>query len=466
MTNCELLIRYLPSIASASDIKELLSNFGATHVHYFGQHGKMKNCAIAKFDNENTAKQALQRLHQLQIFDQRLVAVYTTEKARSNIKSSKESVSDLDSDDDKHSNTKSSRNSKTQDLSKSLPPVAANLGLNYPSPPDLHYLYPEANIMILTNIVNAMLAVPKFYTQVLHLMNRMNLPPPFAFPTPTPPMKSKLNQAVANQKEKNSLPISSEESEIESEDNESLATNVTSRKRSRTGSKPANFSKQLKLPKINQATVLPASNNKSYDEQYKVLSTVDEVFENFDKEKRSITEFSLQDAIQNAYNRNLGEKLELAGTLASESGAGFGTFAPIVPITEYTSNVEDDMNDSIRLEDLRANRMSKIELQKLSVYQNYERKEPTGRLYIKNLSDKVKESDLIYIYSRFINKDDNSHLDRFDVRLLTRGRMKGQAFVNLPDEVVATEAVNETHGYVLHGKPMIVDFAQSAKKKD
>lgn len=34
--------------------------------------------------------------------------------------------------------------------------------------------------------------------------------------------------------------------------------------------------------------------------------------------------------------------------------------------------------------------------------------------------------------------------------------MKGQAFINLPDETIATEAVNETHGYVLHSKPMIV----------
>ena len=36
------------------------------------------------------------------------------------------------------------------------------------------------------------------------------------------------------------------------------------------------------------------------------------------------------------------------------------------------------------------------------------------------------------------------------------GRMKGQAFVGLPDEGVAARALKETNGYILHGKPMVV----------
>lgn len=45
---------------------------------------------------------------------------------------------------------------------------------------------------------------------------------------------------------------------------------------------------------------------------------------------------------------------------------------------------------------------------------------------------------------------------RFDIRLMQTGRMKGQAFVGLPDEGVAAKALKETNGYVLHGKPMVV----------
>lgn len=36
------------------------------------------------------------------------------------------------------------------------------------------------------------------------------------------------------------------------------------------------------------------------------------------------------------------------------------------------------------------------------------------------------------------------------------GRMKGQAFVGLPDEGVAARALKETNGYILQGKPMVV----------
>ena len=45
---------------------------------------------------------------------------------------------------------------------------------------------------------------------------------------------------------------------------------------------------------------------------------------------------------------------------------------------------------------------------------------------------------------------------RFDIRVMQSGRMKGQAFVGLPSEQVAITALQETHGYLLHGKPLVV----------
>ena len=36
------------------------------------------------------------------------------------------------------------------------------------------------------------------------------------------------------------------------------------------------------------------------------------------------------------------------------------------------------------------------------------------------------------------------------------GRMKGQAFVSLPDDKATSKALQETNGFVLHGKPMVV----------
>ncbi|KAK3235084.1 hypothetical protein CYMTET_54699 [Cymbomonas tetramitiformis] len=50
-----------------------------------------------------------------------------------------------------------------------------------PEPP-LRYAYPPLDRNILQNISSALSDCPRFYTQVLHLMNKMNLPAPFGVP--------------------------------------------------------------------------------------------------------------------------------------------------------------------------------------------------------------------------------------------------------------------------------------------
>lgn len=61
------------------------------------------------------------------------------------------------------------------------------------------------------NIMNAMASVPKFYEQVLHLMNKMNIPPPFSADLPGPAwIKIKRKRED----------LASDESELETEDEE------------------------------------------------------------------------------------------------------------------------------------------------------------------------------------------------------------------------------------------------------
>eukprot|EP00736_Rhodelphis_marinus_P000525 Rmarinus@m.27385 len=70
--------------------------------------------------------------------------------------------------------------------------VCPELSIANPRPRHLCYLYPPPTAATLVNIMNTMIAVPKFYTQVLHLMNKMNLPPPFSKSdvTATPPIRA------------------------------------------------------------------------------------------------------------------------------------------------------------------------------------------------------------------------------------------------------------------------------------
>ena len=39
---------------------------------------------------------------------------------------------------------------------------------------------------------------------------------------------------------------------------------------------------------------------------------------------------------------------------------------------------------------------------------------------------------------------------------MQEGRMKGQAFITLADEVTAERALKETNAFMLHSKPMVV----------
>ncbi len=42
--------------------------------------------------------------------------------------------------------------------------------------------------------------------------------------------------------------------------------------------------------------------------------------------------------------------------------------------------------------------------------------------------------------------------------------MKGQAFITLPSVYRAEKAISETNGFMLQGRPLVVQFARSATK--
>jgi len=96
-------------------------------------------------------------------------------------------------------------------------PIASKLGFHYPPNPHLEYVYPPPNEDILCNILNAIDNCPKLYTQVLHLMNKMNLPPPFRPSSATPlsiDYQSIRNKVKKKEKAKHDDLLSSDESEI------------------------------------------------------------------------------------------------------------------------------------------------------------------------------------------------------------------------------------------------------------
>ncbi|KAL1924957.1 uncharacterized protein VTP21DRAFT_4611 [Calcarisporiella thermophila] len=118
---------------------------------------------------------------------------------------------------------------------KDAEPISNEHGIRYPPDPNLRYRYPPPTPETLQNIANAIATVPKLYTQVLHLMNKMNLPPPFgpvqsesvpamlkdtglAISTNTPAL-----QGFGKKRKEQDPLLSSGESELESEEEEEPA---------------------------------------------------------------------------------------------------------------------------------------------------------------------------------------------------------------------------------------------------
>lgn len=147
---------------------------------------------------------------------------------------------------------------------------------------------------------------------------------------------------------------------------------------------------------------------------------------------------------------------------------GFGKIFP-KPNLNITEEIKEDCDEMpsecISRRELEKGRISREEMETLSVFRSYEPGEPNCRVYVKNLAKHVQEKDLKFIFGRYVDFSSETQRIMFDIRLMKEGRMKGQAFIGLPNEKAAAKALKEANGYVLFGKPMVVQFARSARPK-
>uniref|UniRef100_A0A3P8W0S5 RNA-binding region-containing protein 3 n=1 Tax=Cynoglossus semilaevis TaxID=244447 RepID=A0A3P8W0S5_CYNSE len=460
-----LLVRHLPEDLSQDEKVDLLKYFGAESVRV--HRGSMKHKALATFKSEKSASNALTRLHQLEILGHTLVVEFA--KGQDNLTVLKDPpVSD--------SGKSSKEVKRKQETPQSNTPVIET-GVAPISNPTLKYLYPPPSNSILANITHALMSVPKFYVQVLHLMNKMNLPCPFGPVTARPPMFHLLPPAPPIPMPppfppdypplpEEEMELSSEkESEYESEDDEDkeriarlmgLVNQACKRPM-----RPKTVSKRKK-PKIKDLLFAPKSDSQSAP----VLQPCD-VFEQPHPAGPKKIEFhiSVPEATSTVERSGPGQE-ESADGLSE----GFGKLYPSNQGGKQEEELSDDELDLtsgvISRKELEKGRLSRDEMKKMSVFKNYESGEPTCRLYVKNIPKQVEERDLKYIYGRYVDLSSEMERNMFDVVLMKEGRMKGQAFVGLPSESSAEKALRETNGYILHDKPLVVQFARSARPKD
>ncbi|CAN9501067.1 unnamed protein product [Ophioblennius macclurei] len=110
-------------------------------------------------------------------------------------------------------------------------------------------------------------------------------------------------------------------------------------------------------------------------------------------------------------------------------------------------------------EEILANRESDEEIRKIPRFRNYQPGNPSKVLCVKNLSAQASVAQLVALFSRFQHPGGAPLL----YRLLT-GRMKGQAFITLPDAETAHNALRLVHGYRLLGKPLVVEFGRQRQE--
>ncbi|XP_029314172.1 LOW QUALITY PROTEIN: RNA-binding region-containing protein 3 [Cottoperca gobio] len=483
-----LLIRHLPAELNQVEKEDLLKYFGAEAVRVFSKTGRLKHAAFATFRSDKSAAKALHRLHQLEILDHTLVAEFA--KGQDHVTVLKDP---LVSDSGKRVRKEQKKQeTKLPNIPLIETGIAPSLGLKFQLNPTLKYLYPPPSNGILTNITHALISVPKFYVQVLHLMNKMNLPCPFGPITARPPMFELLHPAppfpmpppfppeYPPLPEEEMEMSSGEESEYESGDDEDKERIVRLmglvNQACKRPLRPKTSSKRKK-PKIKDLLYAPKPDSQSAP----VLQPSD-VFEQPHPAGQKKIEFHISVPEVKAMEEESGpgqpdegrevdeRELDPSSSQDVAEAEGFGKLYPSAQAAqqqeEHSDGEQDLPSDVISRKELEKGRLSRDEIKRMSVFKNYEPGEPTCRLYVKNIAKQVEEKDLKYIYGRYVDPLSEAERNMFDIVLMKEGRMKGQAFVGLPSEQSAEKALRETNGYVLYDKPLVVQFARSARPKE
>ncbi|XP_060535128.1 RNA-binding region-containing protein 3 [Cylas formicarius] len=415
-----LRIKNLPKELSEHQKEDFARHFGAVKVKVLTSKAKEKAVVYAKFESPEMARSVMHRLHQISVLNSRLCVEY----AENGILHGKPALKKVEEAD-----VSGQRFFKT--FLNKINAFNDSAGFHQPPPSHLKYNYPKANRATINNIAHALATVPRFYVQVLHLMNKMNLPPPFAVPEPPIRTITPLQQhhPVVSQKPIEKRKASSSESELESDDESRKPKEIIPEKRPGPEKKPVKRPKFIKAPAaVRQAPKPPPERVENVFEKTATVAPP--------------------------------KKIELKVT--SESLAPAVEERRVAPELDEQSSPEDD-KPCISLEELAANQIT--DLAALPIFKNYAPGPPTNKLYIKNCAKTVVLQDLEYIYNRYREEGGDERPSEFNIRLMQEGRMKGQAFVTLDTVEMAQKAVKETNGFILKDKPLVVVFGKSATLK-
>lgn len=378
-------------------------------------------------------------------------------------------------------------NSSVSDPVKRLYATAEHLDLMQPPPPHLTYKYPPATRDIIDAISIALECSPKFYTQVVHLMNRMNLDPPFmpsamykhtqsttiaadncsrstrkcrdiGVQTDTP--LDRMEQKIKLKRQRKNL--ASEESELSS--NES---NDGNRSDHEAGAKS---NKQSKRSLVQTRDIVRTKVRKILKNQHKLKKGIGQT-------KTKI----LTPSRDRLFDLSVSELRQT--TMKIEAPLNLPTPKPNNIEKSVTTNDEEESTNTPEIglqlmsdADIHENRIPAEQMAIHPMFQNYAPGTPSNKLYIKNVAKDVTVDHLKALYHRYLdeNSGENNCVRDIDIRLMTSGRMKGQAFITfiapyLDDDNgrsarLIERARYESNGLILKTKPIVVVYGKMMPK--
>ncbi|RAL48577.1 hypothetical protein DM860_000897 [Cuscuta australis] len=424
-----ILIRHLPEAIPPETLSRLFSHYGASSVRPC-THGSVKNCAFVDFKDEALAFQAQRQLNGLRF----LGKILSVERANKQSEADKLPPSAPGTGKDSITLIKDSASYKDLDGSSLSycrnEPISERLGVDYPFPPHLEYAYPPPDGHILTNIVNALIAVPRFYTQVLHLMNKMNIPAPFRTALPTPPLPTPPSftpqpppPPPPTDTGTRADSLLSSESEMESSDEETPRVGGIKRKRMKR-----------------EAIVGPAANKDVAHEAVGLKPAV-----------------LLPKEMPIVKKKNPVLQIKIAPKQVHSELINDDSISEVHREDELTL----DNKAVLTIEELKSGKLVPEEILSLPVFKNYSVGNPSCVLYIKNLSRDVIPDDFYFIFGSFFGSIDAAR-SNLTVKLMQEGRMRGQAFITFPTVELAQNALNLVNGYVFKGKPIVIQFGRNA----
>lgn len=405
-----LQVRHLPRAFTQAQSTDLLRKHGASTVTF------KKGSAFAFFEDQLQARQALQTLHQLHLNEAVLLVTF----ARSDDKSIPlmPPVSPLPDP----------QLAENEEVIRRIHAVAPDLGLNYILNPIIRYKYPPINDTILANICEALRNNSSFYTQVLHLMNKMCMVPPFRRMTAPREVFRRPSRETSTQM--------TSESESDLSDVEDLSRH----KRQRLRPQPLEIVRRpIRKPKtdISPTIMLPESAPVDVNQCFDIAPV------------RRVEIAKITPTVHQTANEEI------------VTGEGFGRLDPTQP--EKPRTVFDSSRfDFKNLEPFDLDSVERLPIQDSidhPAFRNYEVGDPTERLYVKNLHRSATEDDLFRLFGSLVPLEE-PELAAFDIKLMKFGRMREQAFVTFGSVSTSSKALELTNRLFLKGKPMSVQFAK------